>query len=116
MAVTSPFDVKAILKSISPKKLYIRSPCLLIKPIATPETELFVGTPASISAKEPAQTDAIDELPLLSSTSAARRMVNGKSDGTTGRKAFSANAPWPNSRRPMPRADDSSLVANDAKL
>ena len=41
---------------------------------------------------------AIDEEPLLSRTSEVNRIVNGKSPGITGLSAFSASAPWPNSR------------------
>ena len=38
-----------------------RSPGFLIRPIAIPETGFFIGTPASIRARVPAQTVAIEE-------------------------------------------------------
>ena len=43
--------------------------------MATPETGFFRGTPASISARAPPQTEAIDEEPLDSVISDTRRRV-----------------------------------------
>ena len=40
-----------------------------------PETGRLMGTPASIIASEPPQTDAIDDEPLDSVMSLVRRMV-----------------------------------------
>ena len=47
----------------------------MIRPIATPATGAFNGTPASIIASEPPQTDAIDDEPLDSRMSETTRMV-----------------------------------------
>ena len=46
-----------------------------MSPIAIPETGLVIWTPASISAIVPAQTVAIEEEPLDSSTSETTRTV-----------------------------------------
>ncbi len=47
----------------------------LISPIATPAQAALIGTPASISASEPPQTDAIDDEPFDSRTSETMRIV-----------------------------------------
>ena len=47
----------------------------MTRPIATPATGAFSGTPASISASEPPQTDAIDDEPLDSRMSDTTRTV-----------------------------------------
>ena len=47
----------------------------MIRPIATPATGARSGTPASIMASEPPQTDAIDEEPLDSRMSETMRIV-----------------------------------------
>ena len=47
----------------------------MIRPIATPATGAFSGTPASIIASEPPQTDAIDDEPFDSRMSETTRMV-----------------------------------------
>ena len=47
----------------------------VINPIATPLTCFLKGTPASISAREPAQTVAMEEEPLLSKMSLTIRTV-----------------------------------------
>src|SRR5512146_456643 len=39
-------------------------PPSLIRPMAIPATCAFIGTPASISARQPPQTEAIDDEPL----------------------------------------------------
>jgi hypothetical protein len=48
---------------------------LRMRPMAMPDTGDFSGTPASISASEPPQTDAIDEEPLDSVISDTMRIV-----------------------------------------
>src|SRR5438067_1386201 len=70
-----PLRVPATLKSMSPSwssmpamsvrmaTLFGSSP--LTRPMATPATEAFSGTPAAISASEPPHTDAIDARPLI---------------------------------------------------
>ena len=52
----------------------MRSPSL-IRPIAMPATWAFIGTPASISARLPPQTEAIDEEPFDSVISETTRSV-----------------------------------------
>ena len=47
----------------------------MIRPIAMPATGEASGTPASIIDIDPPQTDAIDELPLLSRMSDTMRIV-----------------------------------------
>ena len=47
----------------------------LIKPIAIPATGFFIGTPPSIRAREPAQTDAIEEEPFDSRISEIRKKL-----------------------------------------
>ena len=69
-----PSFVPVVLKSISPKwsssprislnTAYLSSPGFLIRPIAIPLTGFFIGTPASIRARVPAHTVAIEEEPL----------------------------------------------------
>ena len=44
-----------------------------------PATGSTIGTPASISDKQPPQTDAIDDEPFDSSVSETMRIVYGKS-------------------------------------
>ena len=55
----------------------------------------FSGTPASISAKDPEQTAAMEELPLLSIVSALMRTAKGQSlaGGMMPARDFSACAP-----------------------
>ena len=112
IAVT-PTLVPATLKSISPKASsnpnmsvsIATSSSSLIKPIATPAQGLLTGTPASMSAREAPQTEAIEEEPFDSRMSDTTRMVYGNSscEGSRGRMARSANAPCPCSRREVPR-------------
>lgn len=45
------------------------------KPMATPATGARMGTPASMRARQPAQTVAMELLPLDSRTSPTTRMV-----------------------------------------
>ena len=47
----------------------------MTRPIAMPATALLSGTPASIIASDPPQTDAIDEDPFDSRMSETTRMV-----------------------------------------
>ena len=51
----------------------------LIRPIATPAQDAFIGTPASMSASEPPHTVAIDDEPFDSRISETTRSVYGKS-------------------------------------
>ena len=90
----------------------------LTRPIAIPATGALIGTPASISARLPPHTVAIEELPLDSSTSETTRMVYGKSSssGSIGDSARSASAPWPISRRDGARRNFTSPVENGGKL
>jgi hypothetical protein len=72
------------------------------KPIATPATGREIGTAASMSARQPPQTDAIDDEPHDMVMSDSMRTVYGKSAllGSAGSSARSARLPWPTSRRP----------------
>jgi hypothetical protein len=78
-----PFSVPATLKSISPRwssepRMSVRMATLapsLMSPIATPAQGAFIGTPASISAREPPQTVAMDDEPLDSRISETTRRV-----------------------------------------
>lgn len=69
--------------------------------MATPAHSLIKGTPASKRANVPPQTVAIEDEPLLSSTSEVKRIVNGKFSGMFAFNAFSANEPCPISLLPM---------------
>ena len=86
--------------------------------MATPATGALSGTPASIIASDPPQTDAIDELPFDSRMSETIRTVYGKvsSPGTIAASDRSARAPWPTSRRPGPRRKPTSPTENGGKL
>src|SRR6266540_5436319 len=94
------------------------SPPSETRPIAMPPTGALIGTPASISDRVEAQTDAIEVEPLDDSTSLTRRSAYGNSsrDGITGSSARSASAPWPISRRLGPRMNPVSPVENGGKL
>ena len=83
-----------------------------------PATGRVIGTPASRSARVEPQTDAIDDEPLLSSVSDTSRSVygNSTSSGIIGRRARSASAPWPMSRRLGPRMKPVSPTLNGGKL
>ena len=83
-----------------------------------PATGVLIGTPASISASVPPQTDAIDELPFDSRISDTMRIVYGKSLslGRMRASARSARAPWPISRRLGPRSGLVSPVEKGGKL
>src|ERR671915_1017183 len=89
-----------------------------MRPIATPATGAFKGTPASISDSEEPHTEAIEDEPFDSRMSDTTRIVYGKSssDGSTGTSARSASAPWPMSRRLGPRMKPASPTENGGKL
>mmetsp|Transcript_1994 Transcript_1994/g.7312 ORF Transcript_1994/g.7312 Transcript_1994/m.7312 type:complete len:280 (-) Transcript_1994:335-1174(-) len=72
------------------------------RPIATPATTRFSGTPASSIAKHPAQTDAMEELPFDSVMLLSTRTTYGHDElsGMVGMSARSARLPCPSSRRP----------------
>src|ERR1044071_6778379 len=74
----------------------------ITRPIATPATGAFMGTPASIKASEPPHTVAIDDEPFDSVISDTMRIVYGNvvSSGRAASSARRANAPCPISRRP----------------
>ena len=121
-----PFAVPATLKSISPKwssspKMSVKTAKRLpsrIKPIATPATCAFTGTPASIIARQPPQTEAIEDEPLDSVISETTRMLYAKSSalGNTGINARLAKRPWPISRRLGLPTRPVSPVANGGML
>src|SRR3989344_9555625 len=73
-------------------------------PIAIPATGAFSGTPPSMRASEPAQTDAIDVEPFDAIDSDTTLIVYGKAirSGSTVLSAFSTRAPWPTLRRFVP--------------
>src|SRR3989442_859367 len=81
-SAVTPRSVPATLKSMSPR--WSSSPRMsdstakrlpsLIRPIAIPATCALTGTPASISARLPPQTEAIDEEPLDSVISETTRI------------------------------------------
>mgnify|MGYP001606701784 CR=1 FL=1 len=77
-----------------------------------------MGTPASMSAKEAEQHDAIEVDPLEDSTSVTILMVYGNlsTSGITESNAFSAKIPCPISLRPGPRMGFTSPGAYGGKL
>src|SRR3989338_3925555 len=98
---------------MSVKTLYFSPSGFIIKPIAIPAAIFLIGTPASIIDKHPAHTEAIEDDPLEDKISETTRIVYGNSSllGIKFRKAFSARAPCPISRRPGPRKEPVSPVA-----
>ena len=79
----TPFSVPQTLKSMSPawsssprmsERMTTRSPSFS-SPIAIPATVSRIGTPASISDRQPPQTVAIDEDPLEERMSDTTRIV-----------------------------------------
>src|SRR5437667_8103711 len=98
-------------------RIAVRPPSV-INPIATPAHADLIGTPASMSASEPEQTEAIDDEPLDSRISDTIRIVYGNCSygGSTACSARSARAPWPISRRDTPRTGFTSPVENGGKL
>src|SRR3989344_6928408 len=89
-----------------------------MRPIAIPATGRVMGTPASISAIEPAQTVAIEVEPLDARHSETMRMVYGKTSlvGRTARRDFSASAPCPVMRRLNPPTRPVSPTENGGEL
>ncbi len=81
-SAVTPVSVPATLKSMSPR--WSSSPRMsestakrlpsLIRPMAMPATCAFTGTPASISARLPPQTEAIDDEPFDSVISETTRI------------------------------------------
>ena len=86
--------------------------------MATPATGLLMGTPASMRARVPPHTVAIEEEPFDSRMSETMRMVYGKpsSAGSISRRDRSARTPWPISRRPGPRRNFTSPTEKGGKL
>ena len=70
--------------------------------MAIPATGAFIGTPAAINDKQPAQIDAWLDEPFDSRISDTTLIVYGNSSslGITWRSALSPNAPWPISLLP----------------
>ena len=87
-------------------------------PMATPPTAARIGTPASMREREAPQTVAMEEEPFDSRMSLTMRSVYGNSSGAgrTVRRARSASAPWPISRRPGPRRKRTSPTLKGGKL
>src|SRR5260370_35272181 len=77
------------------------------RPIAIPAQAAFIGTPASMRARDPPQTVAMEEEPLDSKMSEARHIAKGKSawGGRRVTNARCAIAPWPISGRPVHGSD-----------
>ncbi len=69
--------------------------------MAIPATCAFIGTPASIRARLPPQTDAMEEEPFDSVISDTTRIeyANSSGVGKTAASARFASRPWPISRR-----------------
>src|ERR1041385_5716739 len=90
----------------------------MTRPIATPATGAFIGTPASIKASEPPHTDAIELEPFDSVMSETTRIVYGQSPsaGSNGSIARRASAPWPYSRRLVDPIRPVSPTENGGKL
>ena len=90
----------------------------VINPVDIPATGLFIGTPASIKAKVLPQILACDVEPFEDNTSDTTLIEygNSSSEGITGTKAFSANAPCPISLLPGPRDGLASPTLYDGKL
>ena len=91
----------------------------LISPIATPATAARIGTPASNSASEPPQTDAIDDEPFDSRMSETMRIVYGKSSNagsTRLQRALGEVAVADLAAADVPRIGRTSPVENGGKL
>ena len=82
-----PSFVPVTLKSMSPKwsssprisdnTAYLSSPAFLINPMAIPDTGFLIFTPASINARVPAHTVAMEEEPFDSRISDTTRTTYG---------------------------------------
>src|SRR5690606_23805649 len=88
----------------------------VIKPIAIPETGFVIWIPASINAKVPEQTVAIEEEPLDSNTSETILTVYGQSAGIIPFNARCAKFPCPTSLREVPLKGLASPVEKGGKL
>src|SRR6476469_11230827 len=88
------------------------------RPIAIPATGALIGTPASISASELPQTDAIEDEPFDSVVSETTRIVYGKDSivGITASTPRLARRPWPISRRFGPIMRPASPTEYGGKL
>src|SRR3989338_5462484 len=89
-----------------------------MSPIAAPATGRLIGTPASMSASDDPQTDAMEDEPLDDGTSETALIVegNGARGGRIAKTARPASAPCPISRRPGPRIGFTSPTENGGKL
>ena len=81
-----------------------------------PATVRFSGTPASMSARQPLQIEAIEDEPFEPMISLTTRIEYGKSSGSTSAMERSASAPWPISRRPVEPRRPTSPVQYGGKL
>src|SRR5437899_1489694 len=119
-----PLRVPATLKSMSPswssmpamsERMATSLACSPVtRPIATPATADWSGTPACIMASEPPHTEAIDDEPFDSRMSLTMRIVyaNSSCGGSIGASARRARLPWPISRRAGPRMNFTSPTEN----
>ena len=89
-----------------------------IRPMAIPDTGFLILIPASISARVPAQTVAIEDDPLDSRISETTLTAYGFSSptGTTYFRALSARFPCPISLLPVPLYGFASPVEKGGKL
>src|SRR3989344_7194748 len=89
-----------------------------MSPIAMPATGRVMGTPASMSGMELAQTVAIEVEPLDARHSETMRIGYGKISfvGNTARRDFSASAPCPVMRRLNPQTRPVSPTENGGKV
>mmetsp|Transcript_40515 Transcript_40515/g.99511 ORF Transcript_40515/g.99511 Transcript_40515/m.99511 type:complete len:270 (+) Transcript_40515:2317-3126(+) len=123
-----PVEEPATLKSMSPRASsmpirsvrieYLPDSLSRMSPMAIPATTSFSGTPALSIARQPPQTDAMLELPLLSKMLLSTRMTyeNWSDSGMTASRALSARKPWPISRRPGGPTRPTSPTENGGKL
>src|SRR3954471_7218195 len=90
----------------------------MTRPTDTPATGRLIGTPASIRASVPPQTDAIELDPFDSRISLTSRIVYGNlvAGGMTALSDRSASIPCPISRRPGPRIGLHSPTEYGGKL
>ena len=90
----------------------------LTRPIAIPAIGVLTGTPASISANEVPQTEAIELEPFDSVISETTRMEYGNSSvvGIHAKTPRLAKRPWPISRRPGVPTRPASPTENGGKL
>ncbi|MCG3135293.1 MAG: hypothetical protein HMLKMBBP_02863 [Planctomycetes bacterium] len=110
-----PRWVPATLKSMSPQASSLPAmsvrmtsffpSSLTTRPMAMPATGWLIFTPASMSARVPPHTVAIDDEPFDSRISDTIRIVYGNSSwgGRIASIARSPSFPWPISRREGPR-------------